>query len=106
MNSKAKTSKVKKKHNKNGLGGIVLVFVVVFLYVGFVSIKREVEIFSNKQKLAEIEQQIEQQKKRGSELDAQLKEVDTPEYMEKLAREKLGYARSNEIIYYDASLKK
>ena len=106
MNSEAKTSNMKKKRNKNKLNVFVLVFVVIFMCAGFVSVKREVEIASKKKELAEVQQKIELEKKRGDELTAQLKEVETPEYMEKLAREKLGYARSNEIIYYDASLKK
>ena len=50
---------------------------------------------------AELEAQIEYEKQRANEVDALKEIVDSDEYIEKIAREKLGMIRKDEIVFVD-----
>ena len=52
---------------------------------------------------AKLSEDIEIEKRRVEELDAAIKNIDTDEYIEKIAREKLGMIKANEIVFVDIS---
>ena len=56
--------------------------------------------------MAKIEEQIAQQQQVKEELEQKMELAGSPEYLEKIAREQLGFARPDEIIFYDATQKK
>ena len=99
------SSKNKRPGNKNKKIKIVLI-IVVLGYISSILISQQIEIEGRKQALAKIEEQIAQQQQAKEELEQKMELAGSPEYLEKIAREQLGFARPDEIIFYDATQKK
>ena len=81
---------------------ICLTFIV---YVGYTLISQQFSLAERKSQLNAVNEQITQAEKDKEELELQLKTVNTPEYIEKVAREELGYAAPDEIVFVDATSK-
>ncbi len=60
-------------------------------------------ISANEKKAQEIEESIEYENRRIEEIDSMIEKVGTDEYIEKVAREKLGMIKSDEIVFVDIS---
>ena len=60
-------------------------------------------ISANNEMAAKIEEDIEKENRRIEELNADLENAGTDEYIEKIAREKLGMIKANEIVFIDIS---
>ena len=60
-------------------------------------------ISAHEKRKAEIEESIEYEKQRIKEIDEVTEKVGTDEYTEKVAREKLGMIKSDEIVFVDIS---
>ena len=60
-------------------------------------------ISANEQKAVEIRESIEYENQRIKEIDEVAEKVGTDEYIEKVAREKLGMIKSDEIVFVDIS---
>jgi cell division protein FtsL len=102
---KASPSKNRKSRNKNKKLRFVLI-VAVLGYVLPIFISQQIEFETRKKALAETQQQIEQQEQIRERLTHRMEVAGSPEYLERIAREQLGLARPDEIIFYDATLKK
>lgn len=59
------------------------------------------QINENYDMISELEAQIEYEEQRADEVDALKEIVDSDEYIEKIAREKLGMIRKDEIVFVD-----
>lgn len=77
----------------------ILFAVVLFFIVKGVSLQPQ--ITGNYDKIAELEAQIEYEQQRANEVDAMKESVDTDEYIEKIAREKLNMIKKDEIVFID-----
>ncbi len=97
--------KNKSKQKKNRPFIFVLVL-VMFGYFAWVFTMQQIEFYSRNKALAQIERRISAQQQLSEELARKYEMVNSPEYIEKMAREQLGYARSDETIYYDATMKR
>ena len=51
--------------------------------------------------ISDLEAQIEYEEQRANEVDSLKEIVDSDEYIEKIAREKLGMIRKDEIVFVD-----
>lgn len=60
-------------------------------------------ISASSKKAAEIKESIEYEERRIEEINAVMEKVGTDEYIEKIAREKLGMIKSDEIVFVDIS---
>ncbi len=60
-------------------------------------------ISANEKRKSEIQESIEYEKQRIKEIDEVTEKVGTDEYTEKVAREKLGMIKSDEIVFVDIS---
>ena len=72
---------------------------MVSLVIAFLLIKGvmlQPEINQNKEKIDNLNGQITKQQQKLDELDELAEKVDTDEYIEKVAREKLGLVKENE----------
>ncbi|HIT85971.1 MAG TPA: septum formation initiator family protein [Candidatus Ornithomonoglobus intestinigallinarum] len=78
-------------------------FAAIVLSMLFKGVMQQPQIFANKQRIAELNEQIEYEKTRQAEIDELSKKVNTDEYIEKIAREKLGLVKSNAKIFIDIS---
>lgn len=94
-----------KKQNKNKSIYRILgaVFAVVFSVMIVKGIMQQPEITKNEEKIAKLQEQIEYEKKRAEEVEIMKSKVDTDEYIEKVAREKLGMIKRDEIVFIDVS---
>lgn len=94
-----------KKQNKNKsiyrLLGIV--FGVAFSFMFIKGALNQPQITKNEAEIAELKEKIEYEKKRTEEVEELKTKVDTDEYIEKVAREKLGMIKRDEIVFIDIS---
>lgn len=94
-----------KKRNKNKLIYKILgvAFAAAFSVMIVQGIMQQPNITSNQERIAELEGQIEYEKKRIEEVEDLKTKVNTDEYIEKVAREKLGMIKRDEIVFIDIS---
>ena len=60
-------------------------------------------IAANEAQVAKIIENIEYENQRIEEIDLMMEKVGTDEYIEKVAREKLGMIKADEIVFVDIS---
>lgn len=94
----AKNKKI--KLNKSFLFRVAVVCFVIYVLVGFVSL--QIEISNKREQLEAINAQIEEANQQNQEYQNILDSADDSEYIEKYAREKLGYSYANEKVFIDA----
>jgi cell division protein DivIC len=94
------------KKRKNTLSGSSGIIVAMVIAVCFVLLLRGVSLMRKGQNLAQREvvlaQQIEEAKQEQKELEKKEKYMQTDEYIEEIARERLGLANPNEILFKPA----
>ncbi len=94
-----------RKQNKNRSIYRVLgaIFAVAFSVMIIKGIMQQPHITKNEEEIAKLEEKIEYEKKRAEEVESMKAKVDTDEYIEKVAREKLGMIKRDEIVFVDVS---
>ncbi|MCF0124079.1 MAG: septum formation initiator family protein [Ruminiclostridium sp.] len=87
------------KFNKVGLlGRLLLLLVVVFLVFELVSIRRQVaEVQDTADKLT---QQVNEQTQANIELSNAIENRDNPDFVEDIARERLGLVSPSDRVFY------
>lgn len=93
------------KRKKQGLTGLLLraaaICLGIYLIVGIVV--NQVSISSKEQALDSVQQQLAQQQAANEELSRVLEGGSEAEIVERVARDRLGYARPDERIFVDVS---
>ncbi len=79
----------------------LLVFIVGAMV--FKGIMQQPQINENRKKIARLEEQIEYEETRKSEIEDLKDKVNSDEYIEKMASEKLGMVKSTAKIFIDVS---
>ena len=79
------------------------IYIAAILIMIIQGVRQQPTIDANKQRIADIERQVAYEEQRAAEIDAWAEKVGTDEYIEKVARTKLGLVKSNEKIFIDAS---
>ncbi|MBQ3124104.1 MAG: septum formation initiator family protein [Clostridia bacterium] len=92
-----------KRHSRGIVLTIVLVLSGWFIINGLMQMPT---INKNREQTAEVEQKIKEEKDRQAEIDDLTTKVNTDEYIERIASEKLGLVKSNSTIFYDVSEEK
>lgn len=75
---------------------VVCILLAVLLYEGH-SLK--VKIAANEKKAVQLERQIEKENQRTADISELQEYMQSDEYLEKTAKEKLGLVKENEIIF-------
>lgn len=75
----------------------------VAVWACYVVISQQVQLSEQKQQIAEFSGKIEAAEKENKELNSTLSSVGTDEYIESVARQNLGYTKSNEQVFVDSS---
>ncbi len=94
---------------KTGKGGRLKRFLlgtalVAFgLYAAYSFVTYQYELAQKQRELENVQQQCADMKLENAELERLLKQKDSKDYLEKLAREKLGYGYKDEVFYIDIS---
>ena len=78
---------------------------VVALIMIIRGIGTQPDINANKQVIAELEAKIEAEKEYQAEVDRLQENADSDEYIEKIARDRLGMVKSDEILFIDVAEK-
>ena len=97
----SKKRKKKKKVGYNSLGMIAIALVVLVLLGGRMLESNDLKarLTGYDAKAATLQQQIEDEQTRTEEIDKLKKYMETDEYAEEVAREKLGLVKDNETVF-------
>ena len=97
----SKKRKKKKKVGYNSLGMIAIALVVLVLLGGLMQESNDLKerLTGYDAKAATLQQQIEDEQTRTEEIDKLKKYMETDEYAEEVAREKLGLVKDNETVF-------
>ncbi len=95
----------KKVKRSGGLKRFLLgtALVAFGLYASYSFVTYQYELAQKQRELERVRQQCAEMKLENAELERLLEQKDSTDYLEKLAREKLGYGYENEIFYIDIS---
>ena len=102
----AKRPTVKKKKNRVGhsfrAGLVRTIFLLLVIYFSYTIINTQLSILREKRMYDEINRKIEEQLLLRDDLNRHLSNGDDAEYIERIAREKLGYAAPDEQVFVDS----
>ncbi len=94
----------KKKSNKSKHSMIKIFVCLCFLtYVAYTVVAQQITINSKKAELKVINEQIAAEEIEKAKLEEKKKTVNTPEYIEYVARTEYGYAAPDEIVVVDST---
>ena len=79
----------------------LLLIIFVFIYVGYIFVNQQQTLNSYKSTQNYYATQIDEQTKYKEELTELKNNINSPEYIEKIAREKLDMYLPNERVYID-----
>lgn len=93
-------TKVRKKMDW-GYVGIMAILVMGATYLIFGFIEQQMNINTLKREKAEIEAQIQEEQQAIEQIKNNLKEIESPSFIERQAREILGMVKPDEKVYVD-----
>jgi cell division protein FtsB len=88
-----------KKNKKSTIG--VFILLVIFLYLSYIAVNQQKLLDTKGLELTRIEDKIEYETALNEELAKENEMIQSDEYIEKIAREKLGMVKKNERVYVD-----
>ena len=98
----AQSAKTKKKRGRSSLILRLCVFAFV-VYAAVHLIDIQINIAGWRRQLVELEQRVEVQRIANRELERQLVQAEDEHYIERIARERLGFVLPDESVYVDIS---
>jgi len=87
------------KRKKLGFG--IYILIAVFLYLSYIAVDQQKLLNAKNLELEKIENKIEEEKRINEELKKEKEMIQSDEYKEKVAREKLGMVKKNERVFVD-----
>jgi cell division protein FtsL len=88
-----------KKNKKSSFGIFILLF--IFIYLSYIAVNQQKLLYAKNLELDKIENKIEDEAKLNGELTKESEMIQSDEYVEKIAREKLGMVKKGERVYVD-----
>ena len=101
-----RTSPAKEKQKGKIAPGRLLAVVLVglfVLYFIYIMIWQQVMLSKKNKEIGALEEKISAATQQTEQLKEQLSSMEDPEYIERIAREKLGLVRPNERVFVDAN---
>ncbi len=95
-----KTGKIRFNIKRLLVSALVLVFCCYFVYT---VIGQQVDLSRKNGEIRDLNAQVEAASRETDRLNEELESVNDPEYLERMAREKLGLVMPNERVYIDLS---
>ena len=93
----------KRRQNKFGMFLVFLVVIMIGVVVAVRSVDMKATLAENRQREAELQDQIAAEHERAEEIEEMEKYSETLGYTEDVAKEKLGLINEGEIIFRDES---
>lgn len=91
--------KVKKKNKKKLI--IIIICVVIGIYFAYTLISQQISLSKKNNEIENLQSQINSANEETKKLQTELDNFNNPEYIERIAREKLGLVRPNERVFID-----
>ena len=103
-----KPKKTKQKLDSFDVASAVVIGLLIWagISLSFTFIEQQMEISVLKERKLALETQIKQEEKELKKVKNTLNQMDTLEFIEKQAREKLGMIKPGETVYIDLTKKK
>ena len=95
-NTKARRTDTQNKAAMIGISGVVSLLVIALLYQG-TSLQKKIE--ANEVRKTQIAEAYAAELKRTEEIEQLQEEMQSDEYYEKIAKEKIGLVKDNEILF-------
>ncbi|MFT9494023.1 FtsB family cell division protein [Anaerosolibacter sp.] len=95
------TIEQKKKRIRKGNRPFYMILLVVGLYVAWVFVDQQIRLHALTEQEEVYKSKVEQLKQEIARREEEVKNANTPEFIEKVAREQLKMIKPNEIIYID-----
>ncbi len=92
----------RRKFNIKKLVAIMVAAVVVF-YFAYTLITQQISISKKNEEIKALESQVQEAENESDRLQGEIENLQDPEYIEKIAREKLGLVRPNERVFVDSN---
>lgn len=86
--------------NRKKLFQFIITFLVV-IYVGWTFISQQIDMMNNSSRLSDYDKKIAVQLDKQDQLNKEKELVNTPEYMEKIARDHVGMVKPDETLFVD-----
>jgi len=87
------------KRKKSKLGLVLLT--VIFIYFAYTAAGQQKILYVKGVELKKVQSEIDKQTKENEKLKEEQEELNSDEFVEKTAREKLGYVKKGERVYVD-----
>ena len=88
-----------RKKQKNTFG--IFILLAIFLYLSYIFVNQQRLLYAKNLELNKIENKIGEEEKLNEELSIEKEMIQSDEYIEKVAREKLGMVKKDERIFMD-----
>ncbi|HHW71049.1 MAG TPA: septum formation initiator family protein [Clostridiales bacterium] len=79
----------------------VVVMLFIFVYLATIFVKQEFILREQNKETCKLETQIEQVREENSDLERQIEYTQSESYIERMAREKLGWVREGEKVFIE-----
>ena len=94
---------MKAQQNKVTMIGITFVVCVLMVALLVQGRKLNARLTANEQRTSELEQQIENENQRTEDIGEMQEYMQSDEYLEKVAKDKLGLVKDGEIIFKESN---
>lgn len=102
MLAKKPNNEKKKRVRASYLVCLLFLAAGIYFAISFASVRKSINDINKE--ITEVSFAIEQKKKENDELRETINSENKDEYIESVARDKLGYVKSGEHVYYDISV--
>lgn len=79
----------------------IFILLAIFIYLSYIFINQQKLLYAKNLELNKIESKISDEEKLNEELGMEKETIQSDEYIEKVAREKLGMVKKDERIFMD-----
>lgn len=92
-----------KKKKDNSSKVIVLIALAIAFYLVYTFHTQEIQLNKLEQEIIELEKEKKEKEQMIKEIKDEIQNINSPQYIEKYAREELKMVRENEKVYVDVN---
>ncbi len=92
-------------HRKPDIKKLVVVVVLglIIFYFAYTLISQQISLNKKNNEIKALESQVQTAKDEAKKLEEEIDNLKDPEYIEKIARDKLGFVKPNERVFVDSN---
>ena len=92
-------------HHKPDIKKLVVIVVLgaIVFYFAYTLISQQISLNKKNDEIKALEGQVQTAKDEAKRLEEELNNLQDPEYIEKIARDKLGFVKPNERVFVDSN---